>query len=181
MAQTVALQRGSGTLSGNGTSAATLFTQSTGLATRVIFNQLTWYLNSSTNSGGMRAILVLNSSGGQGSVIGLYNAASSSMWGGGFTNKNAGNPMPGAGWNGSTTIISSSSMYQQSSAAAMGSNASAVSLSTGNSYYETMPTNFWMGPSDSLSFRINAQQAGGKGSSPLTVTYSWSFTTITES
>jgi hypothetical protein len=40
MAQTVAAQRGTTTVSGNGGTATTLFTQSTGTATRVILNSV---------------------------------------------------------------------------------------------------------------------------------------------
>jgi hypothetical protein len=181
MAQTVALQRGTGTLSTTGTTSVTLFTQSGGLATRVIFNQLTWYLNAGTSSAGMTAILCLNSSGGQSSVIALYRANSSTMWGGNFVNKNNGNPMPRSIYNGSGMVMSTSSMYQQSAAQAIGTNAGTVTINQGSSYIDTMPTNFWIGPSDALTFKMSANNPAGKGTSPLTCTYSYSFTTITES
>lgn len=61
MAQTVAVQRGATTVSADGTSKVTLFTQSSGTATRVILNSLS--VSFASSSSNAAAMLFINISG----------------------------------------------------------------------------------------------------------------------
>lgn len=61
MAQTIVAQRGQSTVTGNGTTNLTLFTQSTGIATRVIINYLSAYMDSTSNN--LRISLIINGGG----------------------------------------------------------------------------------------------------------------------
>lgn len=185
MAQTIALQRGTTTVSGNSTSTATLFTQSGGIATRVIVNQLTFTFNSATS--GSQTILGVyhTSSGGQTSLIGIFRNSQNGL--GYQAIQFAVGSATNNGFT-ATSISSTSNLYPQmpcightQSGDMSGTGPGNISFSysdSSNTRFSTLPSNFYIGPSDSIIIKAQALDGGG---SPVTVTASYSFTTITES
>lgn len=189
MPQTIALQRGTTTVSGDGSSAVTLWTQSDGLATRVIVNQLCMSFGSTaSNVAGFAAVLYLQSSGGQASVLGKLESTNegggfASQWGVGASNANGFGGTGGGSPN--TEVKSASPLVRQAGTAGdmLASNASSVTVnySVGNVIRAgNLPSNFYIGPNDQLRMKVLAQRNQGKGNFPLTATISYSFTTITE-
>ena len=184
MAQTIALQRGTASVSGDGTTFVTLFTQSGGTATRVIVNQLTMSFSAQLSSNNA-ACLYLTSSGGQSSVLGVMSRSDTGsqyavQFPAGSSNANA--------WFGTYNGVNGSSgspMIQQtiSSGDMSAGNCSGVNLSYGSTAprFAVLPQNFWIGPSDVLKMKVNARITVGKNTQAVTVSLSWSFTTITES
>jgi hypothetical protein len=171
MPQTVALQRGSGTL--NSGSFATLFTQSGGLATRVIVSQLVFYVGASGPVDSPQLILSHLSSNGTASVIGYAQAFASD------TNLRQGQLMPSSGENGLKNASFSNSVALNGYA--RGTSADWLGASQGfnmdlndSSRRSFVPQNFWIGPSDSV--RINWNEGSSK-----VVTYGFTFVTVTES
>jgi hypothetical protein len=167
MAQTIAMQRGTGTTSGS--ASATLFTQSGGLATRVIVNGIALKV-ASTGTQYWTSINLISSGGG--SML-LATAA----W------YSAGNQF--------TPLSTMANVAYSAGGATAPSallNLSYDNNQVGNQYVgDTQPNqigrvntgigqggaialNFWMGPGDSILMR-----------NTTTCTYAYSFTTITES
>lgn len=163
MAQTIAMQRGSGTLSASGNTSATLFLQSGGTATRVIINGIAWY-----SAGGYSFMhLIVVPSGGAPYIIGRFFQYASD---GQFTVS----PYGGLGAVGNASGISDHTIQLYKSG---GNNYIAntapdtVTYSPGQA--SSAPQNFWIGPGDEVKLR-----AGNGG---YVQTYGYSFTTITES
>jgi len=190
MAQTISLVRGTTSVTGNGTSNVTLFTNSgTGIATRVIVNQLTFYIGGSASGSGYLINLYHQSSGGYNSIVGqIANGGSGTIprteqWliGGFPSTRVIGNSSQGtavdsfcmgstSGAAGSTDVLSFDASTTRMS---IGSNSS-------NGQYKHCPQTFWIGPSDVLRIKAGWNQAGGKGGTPATVNIGYSFTLITE-
>lgn len=171
MAQTIATQRGTGTATQN--TNVTLFTQSGGLSTRVILNQLTLYATSSDWQYPQLQIVHLSSNGAS-SVIGYMRlggtgAYSMSM----MAANNALGPVQVGGNSGSTFM---GGVYYGNVANTWSGNTSPGNQYQGGngSYYSYMPSNYWIGPGDSIQIKWwdNAS---------VSAVYGFSFTTITES
>ena len=183
MAQTVAAQRGTTTVSCNGTSAITLFTQSTGIATRVILNSVTFRDNTTGNSPRMSLMINVNGSGNQTAVALM--STPTGVPGSGLTMFPGCNPMP------LTNITSNPQTYidrwfiiNTEASINLGENISNTrwsyvgpngsSQTSGAGAIDYVPSQFWMNNGDSLVLRCHT---GGSG----TATVTYSFTTITES
>lgn len=178
MAQTIALQRGTTSVTADGT-IVTLFTQSGGTATRVILNQLSWYLNAIQNSGSPTAIVLHTSSGGQTSVLGYYRRTNGSMYSGQFLiggNNSAWNSTGAA----STGNISSNPAMTGGSGG-MGNDQPSLEYSGTSTYTSSMPSTFYIGPGDSIKIKIYSSAGTGKSFVYRTANIGYSFTTITES
>jgi hypothetical protein len=188
MAQTVATVRGSGSLpSGGGT--ATLFTQSGGSSTRVIFNQLAFYSQDYQYADNTSLNLSHVSSVGGATLIGYYRNSMSSCSGFQlFPNPNSTGPLDFAqvvlgntysypySRNGYISTAANNQSYSGShfnSSFTIGSN---INGTFSSSY---VPQNFWIGPGDSVSIRLNWNYIGN-GYYP-SASYIYHFTTITES
>jgi hypothetical protein len=187
MAQTVALQRGTTTVNGNN-GTVTLFTQSGGNATRVIVNQLGFYASTASRYG-LNIGVYLASSGGQTTFLGrLYEGPQSSsrfqsqfVLTGGVVNLNGANigtsnnmfpTLPSlAGYSGTNTDMGGISL----------GDAALNYSSSSNQYYGFLPTNFFMGPSDSIKVKAYWYTTSGKSTIFGTVNVGYSFTTVTES
>ena len=188
MAQTIAIQRGTTTVSANGNTTVTLFTQSGGTATRVILNQLLVYFSSGppgVQNNGMN--LYLTSSSGYSSVIGSMKFGSTtSQWAFQFP---AG--APNSGFNGTSAGTSNSInssnpfIYQSGGSGDMLANATNnIQVQYSNSSYDAysvIPANFYIGPGDALKLKVRGLYASGKGTASGTANVGYSFTTITES
>jgi len=181
MAQTIALQRGTTTCASG--SSVTLFTQSGGTATRVILNQLVWYSNGSGNNfSNENVILAHTSSGGYTSMLGYlrFNAANAGnalqFYAG--QQGDIGTQMAPQGTAGSVPL---NAIYFNNSGAS-GSGFAINPTGVGTQFPQTngntqiwCANNFWIGPSDTISFRHTDASNG------FTATIGYSFTTITES
>lgn len=163
------MQRGTGVTSGTGFISTTLFTQSGGNATRVIFNGLSM----KTGASQWWATICVVASGGGSTVIG---------WGQFYASGTQFVPMAmqantaySPGGNTSPTANLATAWANQGSATYPGASQPNLiangypGLSSGGG----MPLNFWIGPSDSVVLRIYNTGA--------TTDFGWSFTTITES
>jgi len=184
MAQTIALQRGTTTVTSNGTSSATLFTQSGGTATRVILNQLGVYYSSEPNEGSAFVVVYHNISGGQSLMLGLMRDTDRRRSNQFVPGASSENPFLGsATQTGTTTAVALNRAPTIGSSGTTGvgsSNANAVAIdysSAATPRYASMPSNFYMGPGDSLSLKTYAILDGN----PVTANITYSFTTITES
>jgi hypothetical protein len=185
MAQTVALQRGTTSVTANNTSSVTLFTQSGGTATRVIVNSLNITFSPQPNTGTQYVLLVVTPSGGQSAVIGLLRTSSANV---AMQFTPAGSPdnqfLAQPYYNGN--FYSPNPAITGNSSSGVGaSNASSVGItwvsnSTGLPL-NIISSNFWIGPSDVVSMKAFAQQVAGKSTTNCTMSISYSFTTITES
>ena len=183
MAQTIALQRGVASITWDGTTQTTLFTQSGGTATRVVFNGCGAY-NGSASAGMLMSIFV-KLSGGTGS----YCVAS--VWIGNSANNASIDFRPGntnavgGGTNGSAAINSGATVLAFNTASTYsmdvnmvyanlfgGMNASG-GFGSGN-IYEFCPAQFWIGPGDAIIFKCRAATSNSGQ-------VAYSFTTITES
>ena len=181
MAQTVATQRGTGS-SASYLGSATLFTQSGGNATRVIFNQFA----ATTSAGSVSYVyFTLNHivSNGSSNVIGWYQSSSGSTFNSLqlCPNPNASNPTSTAQFSGTTSYSNNGILYGTSAAGAypgdyvvLGFNYSNTTNGNITSY---APQNFWIGSGDSVLIRWYWFQGGNYPG----VTYAYHFTTITES
>ena len=185
MAQTIATQRGSTTLTSNNSSTATLFTQSGGLATRVIFNQLGWWFSANEPDVNVSASVIHNISGGGSFVLGYLrdpDKRRAYQFAPGATGDNP--------WNFGPTQTGTSTAFAMPRGATIGgsdanlpgaSNASGVIVDWTNQSglkYMMLPSNFYMGPGDSLSIKIYGERSGVGF---LTANITYSFTTVTES
>jgi hypothetical protein len=183
MPQIIALQRGTTTVTANGSSSATLFTQSGGLATRVIVNQLSLTYDFAADTGTVQVGVYHESFGGQTSLIGLFRRLDASSFRavqfpvGAFTNNNwGGTPLPtGADFLATVPVLghtqASGDMFSTSP-----SNINVGYSTTSNTRFSVLPSNFYIGPSDSVKIKTNFSSSSGTA----TATISYSFTTITE-
>ena len=173
MAQTIAMQRGTSSIATG--SNITLFTQSSGTATRVICNWISFYA-ASQYANGARLSFNHSSSAGGSAQIGyafLQNAGQSSQ----ITPAN--NSVGPYQFRGDTTPAPINGfMYAASTASYTGAiNPANLQIYNPTSVTATqyMPSNLWMGPSDSLTaYWVDNGNA-------VTINIAWSFTTITES
>jgi hypothetical protein len=173
MAQTISLVRGTATIAtANGTNVVTLFTNSaSGIATRVIVNQLTVTSSSlSTTATGTSLSLFNSGSGTAESIIGgAYSYQSQNR----------------------LTVTPSQSLSGFGGASASGTLAVGGTLAGGRDFfqqpttsgnnYNICPTNFWIGPSDIIRAKSQWYATSGKSNVPQSVTIAYSFTLITES
>jgi|Laugrespbdmm15dd_1035085.scaffolds.fasta_scaffold01150_4 hypothetical protein len=170
MPQTIAMHRGVGAVSVGSTGVpVTLFTQSGGIATRVIFNNFAFYC-SNTNSN-INMVMRVDQSGGGILILTRMQVTGS------------GGNIPSMGTNGAYQPVGGSSVsgskirYQinNNSATYPGTGNPDITsvLVTGDS--GAMPQQFWIGPSDAVV--INMLNNSGT----FTMNYAYSFTTITES
>lgn len=183
MAQTIAAQRGVTTVNGNGTTATTLFTQSTGISTRVILNSVAIKHD---NGAMTRAALCINLNGtGNYACVALKSVSASGndtyglnmMPGSNVypvqTSGNTGSPYPDR-W---TLFASNFNAYLGSTLVnnRMAMNGPNGAFLGGNSIcVDFVPSQFWMNNGDSLvllHFNTNGYTADAL----------YSFTTITES
>lgn len=179
MPQTIALQRGTTTVSAaGGNSSVTLFTQSGGTATRVILNQLGIFFSSNPTDN-VRAAVFHNSNGGQSTLLGYltdngrrqscqFTPAANDPFSGnvGQTSTNAFKQRP------RLPVIASSAATGIGSGGATSIQIEYYETTDSNFYYAIIPSNFYIGPGDSISMKIEAGP---------TANISYSFTTITES
>jgi hypothetical protein len=162
MAQTIAMQRGTGTLSASGNTSATLFLQSGGTATRVICNGIAWY----SNSGYSFMHLFVVPSGGAPYIVGrFFQYASDGQF---VAAPNGGLVVVGGGSGAFDGVIQ---MYRNGNNYIANADPSSVTTNAGGQ--ASMPQNFWIGPGDEVKLRANN---GGAAQ-----TFGYSFTTITES
>jgi len=196
MPQTVALQRGTVSVSADNTTQATLFTQSGGIATRVIINSLTVGFSPSLQSSRDLCIMVsLQQSGGHNSLLGyIFQTSygnSNFQFAPGVNTVNSfyGTPSSGNAPTPSNKLLSSQPVISGGGSGGIG-NASAANVqfrypsTTGEGVgnINTINSNFYMGPSDSIRMKIQGWYTSGKGAHLYsTATISYSFTTITES
>ena len=181
MAQTISIQRGQTTLTGNGTSSVTLFTNgSSGASTRVIINQLSFSIAQSSSFGNTSATMYLTTSGGGTSPIGsLY---TSTALGPQITPILTQNPNTSVAM---TTSNAISAVGGGMFASSLGAPNIISSINSGKdgtyTYIGVFPTNFWIGPSDAIKVCTLYRYSSGKGGAFATVTVHYSFTLITES
>jgi len=170
MAQTIATQRGTGSLY-NG--IATLFTQSGGNATRVIFNQLAFYSNSSTMSSAIISIIHTVSNGST-NIIGWWRPNGGVYAGQICPNPNGTSPMQTT-WNTNGYGNSNGGLIQVNTLNYPGSfTVFAITGYSDMGYGSYAPQNFWIGPGDSVAIRF--YDGNGNG-----LNYAYHFVTITES
>lgn len=175
MAQTVSMQRGTGTCADTG--SLTLFTNSaSGLATRVICNWISFYGASQFGSNCKMHLIHTSSSGGT-AVIGYLFSQSAMQVAEILPNNNTVGPFQ---WMGDASkTYTSTYMYAASAGASyLGSIQPSSTQIVGppaTNAVMYMPSNIWIGPSDTLIVRwvdpINN----------ITANVAWSFTTVTES
>lgn len=189
MTQTIATVRGTG--SGAGSGAATLFTQSDGNATRVIFNQFAAY-SATSNRGSLSFTMNHVVSNGSTNTIGWFRSSGDP----GSTsfqlcpNPNGTSPTQTApyGSGGSTWInggiIGAAGNYPGSSTGG-GILVQVPLTSTNNWATSYAPQNFWIGPGDSVVIRWAYggwyNPSSGDTVTPTNIVYAYHFTTITES
>ena len=191
MAQTVALQRGTTTVVADGSTFATLFTQSGGTATRVILNSVSFW-TSGTYDTQIRAILAVKSAGSSTNVftVGLKvftNSLGISAFD--FSPMMKTTAFATVGGTTSNNIIGATLMYADQASSPGGTFASRPSGSgvicnsaTENGFgqsggcYDKVATNFWIGPSDVVCVKIFSNGGGAK-----TWNVGYSFATVTES
>jgi len=185
MAQTIALQRGSTSITWNGTTHYTAFTNtSSGTATRVIMGGVSAYAN---NTDALAMAIYVKQSGTsnyipvayKGTGTGVANASLDfysgcdarplqSLLAG--TGEMMSNPFPSGNTNGSytgaATLYNVNVNYNQTQAR-MDSNRFAMEL---------YPQQFWIGPSDVVSMKFINGSSGN-----YTGAVAWTFVTITES
>ena len=166
MAQTVAVHRGTTTASSQ--SQTTLFTQSGGISTRVILNQVAWYFPGYPGYA-PRMFLLHVSSSGPVTVIGYntptYSGQSAQL----MPNPNATGPLETIGVG--TSYGYANGMHAYASTAGWPGNTNWVYNTNGASY---MPQNCWIAPGDSIAFLQYNEPANS-------ATVGYHFTTITES
>jgi len=194
MAQTVALQRGSTTVTSDGTSTVTLFTQSGGTATRVIVNNLAITFSSSINTGQVMSIVFyLTQTGSQTVMLGLIRRTSNGnrsfqFTPGVSTNSPFGNASSIYNAAQPTTYLPTNPIIHGSGTNGTASGAASTlsvtycdTSSNGQTIVTLLNSNFYMGPSDLVGMKIYAATTSGKSYVFTTATISYSFTTITES
>jgi hypothetical protein len=174
MPQTIAMQRGTvstnWTVNGTSASTTTLFTQSSGTATRVICNFLG--LNTNYNGSG-NIIFYLANASGVSVPIGACRQGSSWF-------NVAIIPSESRGVGVGSTYFQGATFFQQGNAAATSLGLSNPNNTLGGSVSDPshmvyFPKNIWMGNGDSITVR------GFVHATATTTTVDYNFTTITES
>lgn len=181
MAQTIAMQRGSTSFTCDST-WNTLFTQSSGTATRVIPNQLNGNFNTALRSQIGYFQLALVSSSGSGQILSsVYSWYMNTFTG--FQIACLGNQAGQYVSGQNPGVYSSYFLYTSSAATPYNASISASSLNFAyNAGTGPGPINqFYMGNGDSLRMRIYGIYNSGKGTANATCTTYWNMTTITES
>lgn len=183
MAQTIAVQRGSTTVTGNGTSKVTLFTQSGGAATRVILVGASANLASSGYAHSLGLFININGSGNYLPVaFAMLNYSSS------YTNvymmPDKVNSSPLTMQTGATSYTGGTASFGAATAGGIADNLQnaviAISGTTGyqSAFYNNpvsfVPSQFWMANGDSLV-------ASSYNGSTSTATIIYHFVTVTES
>jgi hypothetical protein len=170
MPQTIATQRGTGSATRN--TSTTLFTQSGGNATRVIFNQLAFYSSGASGSLSYPTISIVHTvSNGSTNIIGWYKGYGSMAGGQICPNPNGTGPTQTNGTsnsNGGFMVNGNSYNYPGSDSFYIQGGYTDISI---GSY---APQNFWISSGDSVSLRYQE-------SNPNTLNYAYHFVTITES
>ena len=176
MTQTLSVARGTVSSTTDGTTRSTLFTNSASvIATRVIVNQLAWTTDISINSGGLyKAALIHYNAAGQYSVLGLQ--AHAYPYSCGFQFNIA--TTPESYFASSTNSYFGVQKIFQSGAGQIGTNINAIDFPV-ISQNNPVNTNFcagqfWIGPSDVISFAVYSPSGGQ-------ATVGYSFTLISES
>jgi hypothetical protein len=181
MAQTIALQRGTASITWDGTTQTTLWTQSGGTATRVIFNGCSAY-NNTASAGNFMSLFVKLSGGGS------YGLAATRVGNSTITSALTfcpGNVNVTGGANGSSQITSGSTIQTYNVAGSypldidmtyvgLQGGASGGTGFTSQNVFEFCPAQFWIGPGDAIVFKC-------KGATSNSGAVAYSFTTITES
>jgi hypothetical protein len=182
MAQTIAMQRGTTTITANGTGPTTLFTQSGGTATRVIINGIAGYSGGSssywcmmlsvTNSGtSVNLPVAFKSTGGfTGSIGGCF------FLSGLGAASNGGAQYSGAATTASAAVLGNyaNTWPRSGDPIIAGANGSLVVSGSQAAVYEYCPQNFWIGPGDQVCL-------GLYNSAGSSVNVAFNFTTVTES
>jgi hypothetical protein len=188
MPQTVALQRGTASLTWNGTTQHTLFTQSGGIATRVVIGGISF---TSSSDGPLSIMLVVRLAGSASNTVTVAfkgtstrrNPTAIDFVPGVSPNSSAQRPSTVETTSGQTVLaytsannqLSGSSSYNIQSVSATGAD-SATDTGSTSFNYEYCPLQFWIGPSDIVSVKVFNYNASG-----ATGTVAFNFTTITES
>lgn len=184
MAQTIALQRGSTSITWNGTTAYTLFTQSGGTATRVIIGGVSAY---STNNGSINMAMFVKQSGTSNYLTigykGVGTASSSNsldFYGGSAITPLPAQPASTNNSAGGTPILvnSNGGFFGAGDISNTAVQAINSQFSNSNSFFqfEVCPQQFWIGPGDSVVMKFfNYSSAAATG------IVAYTFTTITES
>jgi len=159
MPQTIAMVRGTTTCTSG--SSVTLFTQSGGTATRVILNWVAFYTTGGGTYGSPNCNLYHTSSSGGAGVVAAW--ANNS---GNFGGQHSGG-IPSVTSNSSNSVFGNVSGNYPALLQAMRVSSVAVTPSFAAS-------NFWIGPSDSVSLSWFDNNG-------LAITIAYSFTTVTES
>lgn len=191
MAQTIALQRGTTTVTTNGSTQATLFTQSSsGIATRVIPNAIGVYFSNPQPQASSIPIICgiyCTISGGQTLLIG-YLHLGNSAYARSFQFPISAMPNTGASngvWNSNNTIVSSVTPTITNNGTLGIGDLSLENVSINyplgnNPRIAILPSSFYIGPSDIIKIRVYGLAQSGKSQIPTTANITYSFTTITE-
>jgi hypothetical protein len=190
MPQTVALQRGSTSLNGNGATFGDLFTQSSGIATRVVLNGIACW-SQTTGDPYVFASLLVKSAGSTTNVL----TVGSKSFGNATTSAFDMSPSDGidgnfTGYSPTSTVSFANKLtpisqlgstnlpFGAQSWTAVGlqlcGGGTTQSVNNGTATYFSVPRDFWIGPSDVVSMKIYSNNG-------RTWTIAYSFTTITES
>jgi len=183
MAQTIAMQRGTTTITANGTGPTTLFTQSGGTATRVIINGISGYSGSNYNYWCM--MLSITNTGTSVNLPVAFKSTGGTFGacGGFFFLSGLGAASNGAAQKANTAATGTSAAVLLSNANTWPRSGDPVIVSVNDALtpngssgavYEYCPQNFWIGPGDSVC--LGLYNSGG-GSTNV----AWNFTTVTES
>jgi hypothetical protein len=188
MAQTIALQRGTTTVTSNGTTSATLFTQSGGTATRVIPNAIGIYFSATPNFNYVIFGVYVAISGGQTLLVG-YLHQGNTTYNRSFQFPISAMPNTGASngvWNtNGLVVIPTTPYFANTSTTGVGNTAiENVNVNyplAANTRLVILPSSFYIGASDAIVVKAYGFNAIGKGSpTALTANITYSFTTITE-
>lgn len=183
MAQTIAAQKGNGTVAANGTTALTLFTQSTGIATRVILNSVSYTCGTGSQNPRISLVINVNGTGNRVpvAIIGISGTGANLFGAAMFPSQQSEKSTMSLG---SSDALHTNHIILGSGKASqtIGTEVTANALRMGgnNTNYEVdfnsfqiVPSQFWMNAGDVLEFRCFHEFASA--------TVTWSFTTITES
>jgi hypothetical protein len=181
MAQTIAMQRGSLSVTTDG-SWNTLWTQNSGIAARVIPNQINGHYVYNPTGATIQFQLAITSSGGSGQILSMtQNMYSTQLngWQIACTGNQSGNiiygqnPAYNSTW-GISGGASGSSPYNTS--------ITNTSIANGSPASHPPPVGqFFLGNGDSVRVRVTGQRPFGKGTTSNAMQIYWNFTTITES
>jgi hypothetical protein len=186
MAQTIVAQRGTTTNASDGVTKTTLFTQSTGIATRVIINSVS-FVNPDGTSSGVRMSLMINVNGSGSftpvALVGTNTTAGRALYGLSMMPGSAGGEIASTG-TGATpfpsrwvTAVASTASYlgnELANAKFEFSGPQGNAMSNTDSPVYIVPNQFWMNSGDVLS--IVTWNTNNRSANVV-----YSFTTITES